>query len=132
MVTLQEAVLASGSWDKTVKLWDVFSGKDSRESVTVEGDVVAIAFRPDGKQLVSSTLKGLLEVWAYPDLQLSASIDGRRDLLGGRMVTDKVCGGCSHVARSTGQALAARDKNEGRSTGPLLHTWHLLPSRLHR
>jgi periodic tryptophan protein 2 len=74
-----------------VKLWDVFSGKDSRESVTVEGDVVAIAFRPDGKQLVSSTLKGLLEVWAYPDMQLFASIDGRRDLLGGRLVTDKVC-----------------------------------------
>jgi len=49
--------LASGSKDKTVKLWDVATGK---EVVTLKGHtdpVLSVAFGPDGKTLASGGLR---------------------------------------------------------------------------
>jgi WD40 repeat protein len=44
--------LATGSGDRTVRLWDVFSGKELR-AVDVGGPAFAVAFSPDGRWLVS-------------------------------------------------------------------------------
>lgn len=42
------ALLASGSWDKSVRLWDVFESKGAVETLSHVHDVLAVAFRPDG------------------------------------------------------------------------------------
>ncbi|KAK1574884.1 hypothetical protein Q3G72_000756 [Acer saccharum] len=44
------AILASSSWDKTVRLWDVFEGKGSVEPFPHTHDVLTVVYRPDGKQ----------------------------------------------------------------------------------
>jgi periodic tryptophan protein 2 len=85
-----EPVLLSGSWDRTVKLWSVFEGKGSRETIELQGDVVAVAFRPDGQQFATSSLKGAIEMWRYPSGQHVGAIEGRGDLAGGRRAGDKV------------------------------------------
>ncbi len=47
--------LASGSFDKTVRVWDVASGKLER-TLTMHSDFVhAVAFTPDGKRLCSAS-----------------------------------------------------------------------------
>jgi WD40 repeat protein len=41
--------------DKTIKLWDVSTGREIRTLVGSEGEVTAVAFSPDGRTLASSS-----------------------------------------------------------------------------
>jgi hypothetical protein len=45
--------IASGSWDKTVKLWDVATGRELRTFSGHSAWVPSIAFSPDGKYIAS-------------------------------------------------------------------------------
>jgi periodic tryptophan protein 2 len=83
------SLLASGSWDKTVRTWDVFSGKGGVEELRHSHDVLALAWRPDGRQLASSTLDGQIYLWDPIEAELQATIHGRRDIAGGRLRSDR-------------------------------------------
>jgi WD40 repeat protein len=55
--------LASGSSDKTVKLWDVITG---REKISLKGHsdkVLSLAFSPDGKTLASASSDKTVKLW---------------------------------------------------------------------
>ncbi|KAG0301506.1 hypothetical protein BGZ98_008287 [Dissophora globulifera] len=82
--------LASSSWDRTIRTWDVFGRGKSVESFTHMSEVLALAFRPDGKELCGSTLDGQLSFWNADDALQTNVIDGRRDISGGRKATDKI------------------------------------------
>lgn len=56
-------ILASGSGDRTVKLWDVNKGKIIRELRMHNSGVVDVAFAPDGKTLYSSGYDGKIISW---------------------------------------------------------------------
>ncbi|KAL9232034.1 hypothetical protein vseg_007183 [Gypsophila vaccaria] len=89
MFSPTNAILASSSWDKTVRLWDVFEGKGSVETFQHVHDVLTVVYRPDGRQLASSTLDGLISFWDPLDGVLMYTIEGRRDIAGGRLMTDR-------------------------------------------
>jgi WD40 repeat protein len=49
--------LASGSWDKTVRLWDIATQQQLGESLVGHSDLVySVAFSPDGKTLASGRI----------------------------------------------------------------------------
>lgn len=85
-----EPVLASGSWDHTVRLWNVYQNKSLIEPLAHSTDVLAVAFRPDGKQLCTATLNGALNLWDPKEGELVGTIDGLRDIAGGRRDGDKI------------------------------------------
>ncbi|ESP03657.1 hypothetical protein LOTGIDRAFT_198984 [Lottia gigantea] len=84
------AMLASGSWDKTVKIWDVFESKGSKETFHLLTDVLALTFRPDGEELAISTLNGQISFWNPYNAVQTGSVEGRHDLGYSRKDTDKV------------------------------------------
>ncbi|WJX82479.1 U3 snoRNP protein [Trifolium repens] len=83
------AVLASSSWDKTVRLWDVFDGKGAVETFAHSHDVLTVVYRPDGRQVACSTLDGQIHFWDPIDGLLMYTIEGSRDIAGGRLMTDR-------------------------------------------
>ena len=48
----------------------MFSGKGGTESFTHSHDVLALAVRPDGKQLAAATLNGDITLWEPNDGEL--------------------------------------------------------------
>jgi periodic tryptophan protein 2 len=83
-------ILASGSWDKTVRVWDVFSRSHAVEPFQLNADVLSLAFRPDGQELVVSTLDGQLTFFSTELSKQTNIIEGRKDISGGRKVDDSV------------------------------------------
>ncbi|KAJ2688489.1 U3 snoRNP protein [Coemansia spiralis] len=81
--------LASSSWDKTVRVWDVFDRSKIVERLEHNNEVLALAYRPDGKELCASTLDGQIHFWDVLKAAPTGSIEGRRDIAGGRKVQDK-------------------------------------------
>ncbi|KAJ8610143.1 hypothetical protein MRB53_038750 [Persea americana] len=81
--------LISGSWDRTVRIWSVFARTQTSEPLQLQSDVLAIDVRPDSKQLAVSTLDGQLTFWSISEGTQQAGLDARRDVSGGRKITDR-------------------------------------------
>jgi len=54
-------LFATGSKDKTVRLWDVESGKQLASLPA--GDCWSLAFSPDGKTLATGTREKIIKLW---------------------------------------------------------------------
>ena len=55
--------LASASTDKTVKLWDVGTGKELNTLKGHQGEVRSVSFSPDGKTLASASADKTVKLW---------------------------------------------------------------------
>lgn len=82
--------LVSGSWDRTVKVWNALESCADHETIEVLADVTALAFRPNGEEVAVTTLNGSIQVFGVRNAQQVASIDGRADLGVGVSETDLV------------------------------------------
>ena len=58
-------ILASGSGDRTIKLWSLDSNKSLATYDLHDGDVSAIAFSPDGATLASGSSDRTVRLWNY-------------------------------------------------------------------
>lgn len=69
------SILASGSYDSTVKLWNRNSSAAPR-ILSHDGPVNDLAFTPDGEYLIAGTDSGNIEVWNLFSLQLASTLEG--------------------------------------------------------
>ena len=71
--------LASGSWDKTVKLWRVETGECTR---TMEGHsdwCESVAFSPDGQYLASGSYDNTVKLWRVESGECTRTMEGHSD-----------------------------------------------------
>jgi WD40 repeat protein len=61
-------LLASGSSDRTIKLWDVATGREVRTLSGHTDIVTSVAFSPDGRLLASGSDDKTIKLWDISDL----------------------------------------------------------------
>lgn len=83
-------ILATVSWDQTIRLWSIFNRTRSVEPFSLNSDCLALAFRPDGREIAVSTLDSHITFFDVEDGKQTNIIDGRKDISGGRKVGDRV------------------------------------------
>ncbi|KAH7729544.1 receptor for activated protein kinase c [Aphelenchoides avenae] len=53
----------TGSWDKTLRLWDLNTGQTTRQFVSHTKDVLSVAFSADNRQIVSGSRDRTIKLW---------------------------------------------------------------------
>ena len=82
--------LATVSWDGTLRVWDSVSASATREVIELGSDGLALAWRPDGRRITVATLRGHLVTFDIRSGTQVGSINGRRDLGGGKSEMEKI------------------------------------------
>ena len=56
-------LIATSSWDRTIKIWDAFTG-DLRQSLLGHADwVLHVEFSPDGGRIATAGADGAIKIW---------------------------------------------------------------------
>ncbi len=74
-------ILASCSYDKQVKLWDVASGKTQHTLTDHSDSVYGVTFRPDGKLLATTAADRTVKVWQTETAKLLYTLGESTDWL---------------------------------------------------
>jgi periodic tryptophan protein 2 len=82
--------LITGSWDRTVRVWNIFDRSMVIEAFQHQSEILSLAVRPDQQQIAVTTLDGLISIWHLADGKQVGVIDGRKHIKGGRKSSDLV------------------------------------------
>jgi Tol biopolymer transport system component len=73
--------LASGSFDSTIKIWDVTTGKVLNTLKGHESRVWSVGFSPDGKQLASGSGDKTIKIWDVTTGKVLNTLKGHESLV---------------------------------------------------
>ena len=74
-------VLATGSIDKTVELWEVATGNKLATLTGQTGWIQSVSFSPDGRGLAAGGSDGTIKLWSVPSGRELASLVGPSDVV---------------------------------------------------
>ncbi|MEZ5940613.1 MAG: AAA family ATPase [Planctomycetaceae bacterium] len=70
--------IVSGSWDNTLKVWDVATGEELRTLTGHANQIYSVVFSPDGTRIVSGSADTTLKVWDTATGQELRTINGHQ------------------------------------------------------
>lgn len=70
--------VATGSDDKTIRFWDVATGKEMAVLAGHERDVISLAFSPDMKTLASGSWDSTVRLWDIPSRMQKHKLEGHQ------------------------------------------------------
>src|ERR1700710_1102794 len=76
-----QAMLATSSRDKTIKLWDVKTGELKQTLTGHTLDVYCVTFSRDGKLLVSASGDKSIRIWDLQSLKVIRTLEGHTDIV---------------------------------------------------
>lgn len=85
----ESSVLASASWDRTIRIWSIFGRSQNVEPIEVQSDVLGLSMRPDSKEVAVTTLDGHITIFDVEEAKQLHMIDGRKDIIKGRHLGDR-------------------------------------------
>jgi len=113
-----QTMIASGSRDETIRLWDAETGQCLKTLVCSGSWVQTLAFSPSGEYLVSGGSDGEIRVWQVATIHCQRILSGHRDrILSLKFTAD----GQTLVSSSQDETLAVWDFK----SGDRRHTWHI-------
>ncbi|MFN6275813.1 MAG: protein kinase domain-containing protein [Microcystis sp.] len=71
--------LASGSWDKTIKIWEVATGKQLRTLTGHSDWVNLVVYSPDGRYLASGSYDKTIKIWEVATGKQLRTLNGHSD-----------------------------------------------------
>lgn len=74
----------SGSWDRTIRIYDFYAKRSNADSLDQSSEVTALAASPNSKQVAACTFKGEIYIWDVATSDVVAIIDCKKDLQSGR------------------------------------------------
>ncbi|MBR5013781.1 MAG: PD40 domain-containing protein [Bacteroidales bacterium] len=78
--------IVSGSYDRTIRIWDVSTGVEVRPALEEHtASVTSVSFSPDGRYIVSGSFDKIIRRWDFPPLQ--ELIDQTRERFKDRQLT---------------------------------------------
>lgn len=104
------SILASGSDDQTVRLWDVDAGQNLKVLQGHTNRVLSVAFSPDGNILASSSDDGTIMFW---DVLTSESLKTLRVVRPYEQMNITGVKGLTEAQKATLKALGAVEDERG-------------------
>ncbi len=123
--------VATGSFDKTARIWDSRDGVEQSKLVGHEKVVTDLAFSPDGERLLSVSADGTARIWGRPADTEGESVPGQNDENPRNAFDEWVIEGDvgMHSDESLGPDVYLRNSKSGRTiahlNGPGAHKGHI-------
>ncbi|MGC2661152.1 MAG: hypothetical protein WA324_24625 [Bryobacteraceae bacterium] len=110
-------LLASGSSDETVRIWDLTNGRELRSLVGHTGAVTSVAFGPDGRTLATGSDDHTLKLWDVATGELLKTFSGHT-----KKITSVAFGrdGRSLVSGNSDRTVRVWDVSSGRELRTLV------------
>jgi WD40 repeat protein len=110
----------SGGSDKTLKLWDIATGREIRTFVGHTDSVIAVAFSPDGRNALSGSSDRTLKFWDVATGKEIRTLAGHTSWARARSTAAACCLAASTTPSSSGTLRRERDSHLAGHTNTVL------------